>query len=853
MEILYDAENSKDIMSLQMVKDLISAVKANNLPCTNKTLGDYSLSTNVQTALENLLNGVYMNSSGITSLQNGLKGVSDKLKDLEYTGGSGITVAGTVISHSNNLTFDGIVNSGEILTPDFGSTASIGWFKYDKQGHVTQTGTGGIKIPVADTSLTATSVRPISSKAVYDSLTAGNIRATARTVTYGSTNIEIKDNVQSTLESFQTHLYHLYDTDNSLSTQVSSLTTTLKAMNITAGSATVPVYFKNGVPSVCQYTLGSMSEKSADDYLKLAGGTMTGMLKTHSLYAPYERNKTDTSDNVPVSGAVTSLSSLGNINTLKTFIGTLITPNGAWHNIISVRHRNGVNDGAHYGMYLRTTLTTDDNLAWNKQTSASSWVGERTLLDSNNYKTYVTPANIGASASNHNHDSAYAAKNHTHNYAGSSTAGGSATTANALTSKSIGSDVVPVYFDANGKPVVCKYTLGDASTKTIKTATAISNTGWANLTTGQKYIPDMAFISYWNGAINDQGNSNLKYCNKGAFGTAATKGVDTTVKSGSANLITSGGVSTALSNKVSTTSNTIVPTWWCGTDTANTAGYYHFMTVTMAQHEDFNMTLLITNDYGYRNVGVFNTHIRCDSTTTTNAPDHMDWLVRRGWAANAIIAVVSGLTVKYYINQVVPQFSGICFKALSVSSRRGNSTKYTTVFSTAPTTGLKASATSSDDSTVKQANNATAWNNWTNDISTANTSSTDILVANGTKVQKRTLSSFNLVNSTNLRTRYPIVTLATVSNSTAINTTITLSQKLSNFSFIWVYAKGAGGIIHDHLVPTNYLYSVSTSIGFKDEGKQFWVMKDSDTQIRIFEAMSSGAEKYTYCIVYGIP
>lgn len=323
---------------------------------------------------------------------------------------------------------------------------------------------------------------------------------------------------------------------------------------------------------------------------------------------------------------------------------------------------------------------------------------------------------------------------------------GNAGSATALTSKNVGSNVVPTYFDANGKPAVCKYTLGDASTKTIKTASAISNTNWADLATGQKYIPDMAFISYWNGAINDQGGSNLKYCNKGAFGIAATKDVDTTVTSGSTKLVTSGGVSTALANKVSTTSNTIVPTWWCGTDTANTTGYYNFMTVTMSQYEDFNMTLLITNEFASRYIGIFNTHIRCDSGTTTNAPDHMSWLVRRGWAADAIIAVVSGLTVKYYINQVTPQFSGICFKALSVSSRHGNSATYTTVSSTAPTTGLKASATSRDDSTVSHASNAdnsTKWSGWTADLSTNNTADTYLLVAtNNNKIQHRLSTSF---------------------------------------------------------------------------------------------------------------
>ncbi len=391
--------------------------------------------------------------------------------------------------------------------------------------------------------------------------------------------------------------------------------------------------------------------------------------------------------------------------------------------------------------YVGMTGTANSGLKWWKA-DASQVV----VLDETNYKTYVTPANIGAAASNHNHDSAYASKTHTHNYAGSSSAGGSATSAVALTSKSIGSNVVPVYFDADGKPVVCKYTLGDASTKTIKTSTAVSSAAWVNLATGQKYIPDMAFISYWNGAVNDQGGSNLKYCNKGAFGTAATKGVDTTVTSESTNLVTSGGVATALSNKVSTTSNTIVPTWWCGSNTANTSGYYHFLTVTMSQHEDFNITLLITNEYGYRHVGIFNTHIRCDSGTTTNAPDHMEWLVRRGWKANDIVAVVSGLTVKYYINQVVPQWSGICFKALSVSSRQGNATKYTTVNSTAPTTGLTTSATSSDDSTVSHASNAddaTKWSGWTADFSTNNTADTYLLVAtSNNKIQHRLSTSF---------------------------------------------------------------------------------------------------------------
>ena len=384
------------------------------------------------------------------------------------------------------------------------------------------------------------------------------------------------------------------------------------------------------------------------------------------------------------------------------------------------------------------------------------------------------------------------------------------------------------YSDLNDKP-----TLGNVAAKTIKTATTNLDTGFVSVAESQKYVPDMAFLSFWNGSYTNKGSSNLKYCNKGAFGTAATKDVDTAVTSGSTNLVTSGGVAAALSKKVGTTSNTIVPTWWCGTDTANTTGYYHFMTVTMSQHEDFNMTLLITNEFGYRYVGIFNTHIRCDSGTTTNAPDHMDWLVRRGWAANAIIAVVSGLTVKYYINQVVPQFSGICFKALNVSSRRGNNTKYTTVFSTAPTTGLKASATSGDNSTVS---NATKWNGLTDDTMTENTTDTRLMVLNGNKVQHRQIDTLPFLSSDDLA--QPVLY-----TSTTATTSATITGLFANYSLVWFRVVGSK-TTHTHILPLAYLKSKG-SLTFKDSGTPINILYVSDTQIRWFEYQGQGAETYT--------
>lgn len=103
----------------------------------------------------------------------------------------------------------------------------------------------------------------------------------------------------------------------------------------------------------------------------------------------------------------------------------------------------------------------------------------------------------------------------------SSSCAGNSASATKLTS-SAGSATQPVYFK-DGKPVAGTYTLGDASSKTVRTLGAVGNTGWTNKTTDDKYIPTMSFMAYWNGAHSGT-SSNLKYCDRGRFGTIVTKG-----------------------------------------------------------------------------------------------------------------------------------------------------------------------------------------------------------------------------------------------------------------------------------------------------------------------------------------
>ena len=100
---------------------------------------------------------------------------------------------------------------------------------------------------------------------------------------------------------------------------------------------------------------------------------------------------------------------------------------------------------------------------------------------------------------------------------------GSCSTASKIGTGTVGSSNKPVYING-GTPTACSYSLGNACSKSIRTLTAQGSSGWKDATTDQGFVPDMAFMAYWNGAYSGS-SSNLTYCCKGAFGTAATKNV----------------------------------------------------------------------------------------------------------------------------------------------------------------------------------------------------------------------------------------------------------------------------------------------------------------------------------------
>lgn len=164
----------------------------------------------------------------------------------------------------------------------------------------------------------------------------------------------------------------------------------------------------------------------------------------------------------------------------------------------------------------RTWTLVDSNevggtTATDKKTSSECW---KTIADAG---TALHKQAYSASAPAK--DEGYVASAGSANTSSSCT--GNSASATKLTS-SAGSAAQPVYFK-DGKPVAGTYTLGDASSKTVRTLGAVGNTGWANKTTDDKYIPTMSFMAYWNGAYSGT-SSNLQYCDRGRFGTIVTKG-----------------------------------------------------------------------------------------------------------------------------------------------------------------------------------------------------------------------------------------------------------------------------------------------------------------------------------------
>lgn len=229
------------------------------------------------------------------------------------------------------------------------------------------------------------------------------------------------------------------------------------------GGTTTTTYHRRPVKALWNYIKG----KTDAAYLKLTGGTISGRITRDS-----GGSWISSRDQVAVFGTKSSKDSFNPVVGQKT-------PNGAW---------------------AMGNLGSDERLCFGYTTDANYNAG------SNNAVQVWLPAQAGTIIT--------------------SATIGSQTVSKAGTADKLGTDAgsatQPVYFK-DGKPVAGTYTLGNASSKTVRTLTAAGAAGWKDLSTDQGYVPDMSFMAYWNGAYSDT-SSNLQYCDRGRFGTIITKG-----------------------------------------------------------------------------------------------------------------------------------------------------------------------------------------------------------------------------------------------------------------------------------------------------------------------------------------
>ncbi len=187
-------------------------------------------------------------------------------------------------------------------------------------------------------------------------------------------------------------------------------------LNSNAGSATQPIYFSKGVPVACTYTLGKSvpSDAKFTDTVYYHPSTHPASMITGLSTVATSGSYTDLSDR-PTLGSAAS-KDIRNSTTLGTI--------GWTNNATSAEVVPTINTLAYWnGAFNGTT----SNLAYCAKGAFGS----------------IVTKNAGD----------YAAAGHTHNYAGSSSVGGAATSANKLNTNA-GSSTTPTYF-YNGIPVAC--------------------------------------------------------------------------------------------------------------------------------------------------------------------------------------------------------------------------------------------------------------------------------------------------------------------------------------------------------------------------------------------------------------
>ena len=330
--------------------------------------------------------------------------------------------------------------------------------------------------------------------------------STARTISLtgsvtGSGTFDGSANLSIATTTNHTHSY-------AGSSSVGGAATSANKLNTDKGSSTNPVYFSGGVPVACTYSLNATvpsgakftdTTYGANNGVGLSGTTFynTGVrsIATGTTNGTISVNTNGTAADVSVKGLGTAA------YTASSDYAAAGHKHGLLHADFNKQIDNTTTDSgwsminSTYSGYILKSLRTQANApswiennyaagicfggsdtkgvvscAYNApyikfaggNSTAPVWYIRLTGTSGTSYSLDSMP--YAKSAGNadtvdNKHASDFATSGHTHNYAGSSSAGGSATSAVKLDTATAGSATQPVYF-TGGKPVACTYTLG---------------------------------------------------------------------------------------------------------------------------------------------------------------------------------------------------------------------------------------------------------------------------------------------------------------------------------------------------------------------------------------------------------
>lgn len=431
---------SKPVATIETLKRLVS--NSDSKYATKDSLskvattGNYSDLKGTPTSLKNP-NAISF-TGGSTASYDGSKSVSVAIPtSLPANGGNASTVNGhTVLSNvPANAKFTDTVYSH----PNSGVTA--GTYKsvtVNAQGHVTAgtnpttlSGYGITDAKIANGVITlgANSITPLTShQSLANYYTKDQVNSQISsipkfaiavvtdlpTANISNTTIYLKKTGSDTQNLYTEYIYinskweqlgtqkldlsgYLTKTDAS-NTYLGKYATAVSAnkLSSSAGSATQPIYFSKGVPVVCTYTLGKS--------------------------VPSDAKFTDTVYYHPSTHPASMITGLATVATSGSYTDLSDTPTSL--------PANGGN-----------STTANDIMP--------DWTGSLGYNDTN----WICAWQSDGKKIKAMNKSVFAASNHTHNYAASSSAGGAATSANKLNTNA-GSSTTPTYF-YNGVPVAC--------------------------------------------------------------------------------------------------------------------------------------------------------------------------------------------------------------------------------------------------------------------------------------------------------------------------------------------------------------------------------------------------------------